>query len=47
VIGSSGSCQEATYAPQQTAPPFNRLVGAGMQHREVSGSTQFRLLLWS
>ena len=29
----SRMCQEATYAPQQTTPLFDHLVGAGEQHR--------------
>jgi hypothetical protein len=31
--GTAASCQEATYAPQQTAPLFDHLVGASEQRR--------------
>jgi hypothetical protein len=34
-------CQEATYAPQQTAPLFDHLVGAGQQ-RGWNGETKRR-----
>jgi hypothetical protein len=32
-LGFVAMCQEATYAPQQTAPLFDHLVGAGEQRR--------------
>ena len=31
--GTAASCQEATYAPQQTAPLFDHLVGEGESRR--------------
>src|SRR5262245_27726607 len=31
--GTAASCQEATYAPQQTTPLFDHLVGDGKQRR--------------
>jgi len=34
IAGTAVECQEATYAPQQTAPLFDHLVGAG---EELSG----------
>jgi hypothetical protein len=32
-VGTAEKCQEATYAPQQTAPLFYHLVGAREQRR--------------